>query len=76
MATTTFSGPVASTNGFVLETSTAAIIGDVDAAVNTQYKVAGKQVVDLATGFIYTATGADADSPWFASDGATAVTPA
>ena len=58
MATTTFSGPVASTNGFVIETSTAAILVDVDAAVNTQYKVAGKQVVDLATGFIYTATGA------------------
>ena len=76
MATTTFSGPVVSTNGFVLEASTAAIVGDVAAAVNTQFKVAGKMVVDLTTGLIYVATGSAAADDWVVSDASTAVTPA
>lgn len=90
MGTTTFSGPVVSNNGFVgdvtgavvattaliLPTSTAALLGDAAAAINTTGKVAGKAVVDLATGLIYTATDADATDDWVASDGTTSITPA
>lgn len=85
MGTTTFSGPVVSNNGFVgaitsttliLPTSTAALLGDAADAINTTGKVAGKAVVDLATGFIYTATDDGATDDWVASDGTTAITPA
>lgn len=89
MGTTTFSGPVVSNNGFVgdvtgavtstaliLPTSTAALLGDAADAINTTGKVAGKAVVDLATGLIYTATGDGAADDWVASDGTTSVTPA
>ena len=81
MSRTTFSGPVRSTNGFegdvtgnvmgtvVLPTATAAALGVAAGAVNTTGKVAGKMVVDIATGMIYTATGTAAVDPWVASDG-------
>lgn len=75
MARTTFSGPVASNNGFVFPTATAAALGAIANAVNTTDKFVGKTVVDLATGVIYTSTGATAAAVWKGSD-ATTVTPA
>lgn len=75
MANTTFSGPVISTNGFVFEPSTAALLGAAASDINVNYKTAGKSVVDLATGIIYTATGALDVSPWKGSDAST-ITPA
>jgi len=76
MAITTFSGPVASDNGFILEPSTTAALGAATNAINTTGKQAGKCVVVLASGKIYTATGSLATSTWVVSDGSTAVTPA
>jgi hypothetical protein len=75
MARTTFSGPVASDNGFIFPTATAAALGSSTNAVNTTNKVTGKSVVDIATGVIYTATGSTAVSVWKGSD-ATTITPA
>lgn len=75
MARTTFSGPVASNNGFIFPVATAAALGDIANPVNTTDKVIGKSVVDLATGVIYTATGSAAADPWKGSN-ATTVTPA
>jgi len=75
MARTTFSGPVASNNGFVFPVATAAALGAIADPANTTDKFVGKTVVDLATGVIYTATGATAASAWKGSN-ATTVTPA
>lgn len=74
MARTTFSGPVASANGFIFPTATAANLGSAANAINTTNKTTGKSVVDIATGVIYTATGSSATSAWKGSD-ATTVTP-
>jgi hypothetical protein len=74
MARTTFSGPVASDNGFLFPATTAATLADITATVNTTNKFVGKSVVDLATGIIYTATGALAASVWKGSNAST-VTP-
>jgi predicted methyltransferase len=74
MARTTFNGPVASDNGFIFPTATAAVLGDATNAVNTVNKTTGKSVVDIATGVIYTATGSSATSAWKGSN-ATTVTP-
>lgn len=74
MARTTFSGPVASDNGFIFPVATAAALASVTNAVNTTNKVLGKTVMDIATGVIYVATGALAASVWKGSD-ATTVTP-
>lgn len=78
MATTTFTGPVVSTNGFVADAQTglAALLADEDNALNTTNKTAGLQAVDLSTGLIYTATGAGVNDTWVVSDASTAVTPA
>lgn len=74
MAQTRFSGPVASDNGFIFPTATAANLADIANAVNTTNKVTGKTVMDIATGVIYVATGSTAASVWKGSD-ATTVTP-
>jgi len=74
MSRTTFSGPVASDNGFVFPTATAAVLGDATAAVNTINKTVGKTVQDIATGIIYVATGTSATSAWKGSNAST-VTP-
>jgi hypothetical protein len=74
MARTTFNGPVASDNGFVFPTATAAVLGDAADAVNTINKTVGKTVQDIATGIIYVATGTSATSAWKGSDAST-VTP-
>lgn len=78
MANTHFSGPVNSTNGFVAkaQTGAAAALGDIDDALNTTWKYAGKQVVDLDDGIIYTAVGSAAGDDWMGSDGTSSVTPA
>jgi hypothetical protein len=92
MATTTFSGPVVSDNGFTgdatgnvvattlvvsqAQTGLAAKLVDEDNALNTTGKVAGLQIVDLDDGLIYTASGAGVNDDWLASDGTTSVTPA
>ena len=76
MARTTFTGPVVSTNGFVLQTSTAALLAVAAGPVNQVGKQAGKCVVDLATGKIYTAVGSLSTSDWVVSDGGAAITPA
>ena len=75
MAQTTFSGPVVSQNGFVFPATTAAALGAVGNVINTTNKTLGKSVVDLATGIIYTATGALPASTWKGSNSST-VTPA
>ncbi len=75
MANTHFSGPINSTNGFVMPASTTAALGSATNAINTEWKYAGKQVVVLASGKIYTATGSTATSTWVVSDGSTAITP-
>ena len=78
MATTTFSGPVVSTNGFVADAQTglAALLADEGNALNTTNKTAGLQVVDLDDGLIYTATGTAAADDWVVSDASAAITPA
>ena len=60
----------------IFPTATAAELGDEDDAINTTGKVAGKAVVDLSDGLIYTATGDGVNDPWVASDGTTDITPA
>jgi hypothetical protein len=92
MATTTFSGPVVSDNGFQgttsgavtasklvvsqAQTGLAAKLVDEDNALNTTGKVAGLQITDLDDGLIYTASGAGVNDVWYGSDGTTSVTPA
>lgn len=75
MSRTTFSGPVASNNGFIFPDVTAAALGDIADVINTEGKVAGKSVIDIATGVIYTATGDQDSDDWNGSD-ATTITPA
>jgi hypothetical protein len=62
------------TGTIILPTATAANLGSIANAINTTGKVTGKTVVDIATGVIYTASGATAGSVWYGSD-ATTVTP-
>jgi hypothetical protein len=77
MANTHFSGPVNSTNGFVAlaTTGAAALLVDIADPLNTTWKYAGKQVVDLDDGIIYTAVGDAASDDWMGSDGTTSITP-
>lgn len=77
----TLTGSVSSTGNltlggnFALVADTAANLALIGNAINTTGKYAGKMVVDLATGLIFTATGATAGSVWRASDGTTVATP-
>lgn len=77
----TLSGTVTSTGNLTLggnlalTADTAANLADIANAINTTDKYTGKMVVDLATGLIFTATGATAGSVWKASDGTTTATP-
>lgn len=59
----------------LLASSTAANLALIANAINTTGKYTGKMVVDLATGLIFTATGATAADVWRASDGTTVATP-
>jgi hypothetical protein len=91
MASTTFSGPVTSTNGFIgtttgnvvatagyiqLRTATSVQIAAVANDVNTVGKAAGTIVFDTTLGTLKIATGALATSTWVNADGTTAITPA
>ena len=91
MASTTFSGPVTSTNGFVgnitggidgsqgyvtIYATAATSIADIADAVNTSDKKAGTLVFDTTNSKLKIATGANANSTWVDADGTNAVTPA
>jgi len=76
MARTSFSGPVASDNGFIFPDVSAAVLVVAADPINTTGKVAGKAVVDLASGLIYIASGPAPTDDWLGSDGTTTVTPA
>lgn len=76
--TTDGSGVTTWTNknaNLALVAGTAANLALIANAINTTGKYTGKMVVDLATGLIFTATGATAGSVWRASDGTTVATP-
>lgn len=74
MSRTSFSGPVASDNGFLFPVATAANLALIGNAVNTTNKFTGKTVIDIATGIIYVATGGAAADVWKGSNAST-VTP-
>ena len=90
MASTTFSGPVTSTNGFVgnvtggvnalagyviLYGSTAANIADISGPVNVSDKQIGTIVFDTTNNKLKIATGTAANATWVDADGTNAVTP-
>jgi hypothetical protein len=91
MASTTFSGPVTATNGFVgnitggidgsqgyvtIYSTAATSIADIADAVNTSDKQAGTLVFDTTNSKLKIATGSNANSTWVDADGTNAVTPA
>ena len=91
MASTTFSGPVTSQNGFIgavsggvatptifqSPTSTSALLGGKANAVNTAGKVVGTTVYNTTTKTFYVAQGTTDTSTWIdAADGTTTITPA
>jgi hypothetical protein len=71
----TDSGTITLGGQFVLPQATAAELLDEANAINTADKYAGKMVVDIATGIIYTAVDADVNDNWMPSDASGAVTP-
>ena len=77
----TLTGTVTSTGSITLGGNlalTAGAVADLEAvgnAINTAGKYTGKMVVVLASGLIFTATGAAAADVWRASDGTTVATP-
>ena len=73
--TVTSSGSLTLGGSFALPTSTVADLEAVGNAINTTGKYTGKMVVVLATGLIFTATGATAADVWRASDGTTVASP-
>lgn len=91
MASTTFSGPVTSQNGFIgaisggvatptilqAPTSTSALLGGKANAVNTTGKIVGTTVYNTTTKTFYVAQGTADTSTWIDSaDGTTTITPA
>jgi len=73
--TVTSTGNLTLGGNLALVADTAANLADIANAINTTGKYTGKMVVDLATGLIFTATGATAGDVWRASDGTTVATP-
>ena len=73
--TVTSTGSLTLGGNFALTASTVAALEDVADAINTTGKYTGKMVVVLASGLIFTATGATAADPWVASDGTTSADP-
>jgi hypothetical protein len=71
----TTAGTVTLGGAFVFPPSTVAEMEDEDDAINTTDKYTGKMVVVLATGLIFTASGAGVNDVWRASDGTTSATP-
>jgi hypothetical protein len=68
MGTSSFSGPVISDNGFVMQLETAANIGDATHAINTVNKIAGRTVIDSTNDKVYYATDTGATDVWQAFD--------
>ena len=73
--TVTSSGSITLGGQFALPASAVADLEAVGNAINTTGKYTGKMVVVLATGLIFTATGAAAADAWKASDGTTTASP-
>lgn len=73
--TVTATGNLTLGGNFALTASTVAALEDIGNAINTTGKYTGKMVVVLATGLIFTATGATAADAWKGSDGTTTATP-
>jgi hypothetical protein len=73
--TVTATGSLTLGGDFALTADTLANLQAVGNAINTTGKYTGKMVVVLASGLIFTATGASAASVWRASDGTTVATP-
>lgn len=73
--TVTSTGNITLGGNFVLPATTVADLEAVGNAINTTGKYTGKMAVVLATGLIFTATGAAAADAWKASDGTTTASP-
>lgn len=73
--TVTSTGSITLGGQFALPASTVADLEAVGNAINTTGKYTGKMVVVLATGLIFTATGAAAADAWKGSDGTTTASP-
>ena len=73
--TVTSTGSLTLGGNFALPASAVADLEAIGNAINTTGKYTGKMVVVLATGLIFTATGAAAGDAWKASDGTTTATP-
>lgn len=71
----TGSGTITLGGNLALTAGTVANLEDIANAINTTGKYTGKMVVVLASGLIFTATGAAAGDVWRASDGTTTATP-
>jgi hypothetical protein len=74
--TVTSSGDLTLGGAFVLPQATAAELVDEADPINVTGKYAGKMVVDITSGIIYTAVGSGINADWMPSDGGTPVTPA
>ena len=74
--TVTGSGSITLGGNLALVADSAANLGAIANAINTAGKYAGKMVVDIATGIIYTAVGSAAGDAWMPSDASGAVNPA
>jgi hypothetical protein len=73
--TVTSTGSLTLGGNFALVASAVANLEDVADAINTTGKYTGKMVVVLASGLIFTASGAAAADVWRASDGTTTAAP-
>ena len=73
--TITSTGTITLGGAFVLPAVAVVDLEAIGNAINTSGKYTGKMVVVLATGLIFTATGATAGDVWKASDGTTTATP-
>ena len=73
--TVTSSGSLTLGGNFALVADTVANLEAIGNAINTTGKYAGKMVVVLSSGLIFTASGAAAGDVWCASDGTTTATP-
>jgi hypothetical protein len=73
--TVTSSGSLTLGGNFALTASAVADLEAVGNAINTTGKYTGKMVVVLASGLIFTASGAAAADVWRASDGTTSAAP-
>ena len=73
--TVTSAGSITLGGQFALPAETVANLESLTNTINTTGKYTGKMVVVLASGLIFTATGAADSDTWVASDGTTVATP-